>query len=273
MQLLDPSPRRPPGIQRTFGASSAAILVWLLVGLASAAGFGFVVRIAAHTFHGTTWILAGPILLACGAALLLVLLVGVGAFRASLRESNWILGVARDGLFLNLRSYLNAAPDAPERTVAFIGFSEIASARKTVERWDVDLGGESTTQLHAFLELSLTGVDTAPLAEIVRLEAARVPPQRSFLGVRVRTKVHDRPVFVEEPGIVRVRWKRGMLPALEGRVRIEPRRTVRREPDATSLLDLVRRGERMTAIQVVQQGKVRTLAEARQLVEDVERRG
>lgn len=272
MRILDPSPRRPPGIQRTFGASSAAILVWLLVGLASAAGFGFVARIAKGTFHGTTWVLAGPILLACGAALLLVLLFGVGAFRASLRESNWILGVTRDGLFLNVRSYLNAAPE-PERTVAFIGFSEIASARKTVERWDVDLGGGSTTQDHAFLELALPGVDTAPLAEIVRLEAARVPQERSFLGVRVRTKVHDRPVFVEEPGIVRVRWKRGMLSTLEGRVRIEPRQTVRREPDGTSLLDLVRRGDRMTAIQAARRGTVRSLAEARNLVEEVERRG
>jgi hypothetical protein len=271
VHLLDPAPRRPAEIQRVFRASSAGILAWVVAGVAFAAGFAFLVRTAAPSLHGIAWVVASPLFFACGVALLVAIRAGVGAFRASLREANWILGVARDGVYLNVRSYLNAVPNDPTPTVAFVAFSEIASACKVVERWDLDRGDESTTRLDAFLELALAGVDTAPLAEAVRAEAARVPPERSFLGVRVRTKVLDRPVFVAEPGIVRVRWKRGLLAALEGRVRIEPPRKARMGSGPGRVLDLVRRGDRLAAIAAARSEGARSLAEARSLVEEVER--
>jgi len=273
VQLLDPSPHRPPGIQRLFRASSAGILAWILLGLACGAGFALAVRTASRSVHGVAWIVAGPLFFACGATLLLAIGGGVGAFVASLSEANWFLGVARDGLYLNVRSYLNAVANDPTPTVVFVPFSEIASACKVTERWDVQRSGESTTQFSAWLELVLADVDTAPLARALEAEVARVPPERSFLGVRVRTKVLDRPVFVEQPGIVRVRWKRGVLSALEGRVRIEPKRKSRFGPDEARIPDLVRRGDRMAAIAAARSRGARSLAEARRIVEEVEQRG
>jgi hypothetical protein len=273
VHLLDPAPRRPSEIQRVYRSSSAAILVWVLLGLACAAGFVLAVRTASRSVHGVFWIVAGPMFFVCGATLLLAIRGGIGAFVASLSEANWFLGVARDGLYLNVRSYLNAAPNDPTPTVAFLPFSEIASVCKVTERWDVKSAGESTTQFRAYLELSLPGVDTAPLAQAVQAEAARVPPARSFFGVRVRTKVLDRPVFVEQPGLVRVRWKRGVLSALEGRVRIEANRKVRFGPDDARLPDLVRRGDRVAAIAVARSQGAKSLVEASRIVEEVERRG
>ena len=273
MHLLDPAPHRPPEIQRVFRASSAAILAWVVGGIGSALVFALGVRVAGRSVHGLEWIVAGPLFFACGSVLLLLIRGGIGAFSASLREPNWVLGVARDGVYLNVRSYLNAATDDPSPTVAFVPFSEIASARKVVERWDLRSRGETTTRYDAFLELALAGVDTSPLADAVRAEAGRPAPERSFLGVRVRTKVLDRPVFVEQPGIVRVRWKRGMLAALEGRVRIGEELKVRAASTPDRIPDLVRRGDRMGAIAAARAQGAKSLAEARSLVEEVERRG
>ncbi len=272
MRLLDPAPHRPPEIQRVFRASSAAILAWVLAGIGAAAGFALVVRGAGRSVHGLEWIVVGPLFFLCGSVLLLLVRGGIGAFAASLRETNWTLGVARDGVYLNVRSYLNAVANDPSPTVAFVPFSEIASARKVVERWDLQGRRERTTRWDAFLELSIAGADTTPLDEAVRAEAARPAPERSFLGVRVRTKVLDRPVFVDAPGIVRVRWKRGMLSALEGRVRIEGKRKVRMGSGSDLVPDLVRRGDRLAAIAAVRAQGAKNLAEARSLVEEVERR-
>src|SRR5262245_50049890 len=44
----------------------------------------------------------------------------------SLRSDNWLMRIAPDGLWINLRSYLNQ-DFAPAATVAFIQYSEIAS--------------------------------------------------------------------------------------------------------------------------------------------------
>jgi len=102
--MLDPAPHRPPEIRRVFRASSAATLAWVLGGIASAFVFALGVRAAGRSVHGLEWLVVGPLFFACGSVLLLLIRGGIGAFAASLRESNWVLGVARDGVYLNVRS-------------------------------------------------------------------------------------------------------------------------------------------------------------------------
>jgi hypothetical protein len=199
-----------------------------------------------------------------------------GALRESLRATNWILATVRDGVFLNLRSFLNSEFEGQDATVVFLSFGEIATAGRVRESYPVRRGEETLHESRSWLELVLSGVDTAHLAEALRIECAKIPPQRSFLGVKTRTKANDRPVLLPSPGVVRVQWRRGMLRALEEHVRIVSPRPIDLSVEAGGTpeercLAVLRRGDTIGAVRVLQTDRGMGLSEARRTVDEIER--
>jgi len=276
MQLL---PSRPPsflGPHRVFRTSpwpAGLALLWMLVFA------GLFIRLAAPTVRTIpwfVWLLAGPITVVVGAVVLLMASVFLFAWLRCFRSTNWIMIVARSGVYLNLRSYLNADESTEDPTVAFVPFSEIDSVRKVRESWTQRRLDESEFQIRCYLEIDCTA-DTAVVAQAVGTERSRVPPQRSLLGVKMRTKSNDVPVFVPDAGTVRVQWKRGMLGALEGLTHVEEMRkddisgALTTATTEQRCLALLQRGEKIAAVESARQGYGVDLAEARRRVEQLEK--
>lgn len=252
-------------------------LCWFLrAEILGISGFGLLIAIPMGLFGGLIWML---IVTAC-----------LHSLRASLRSTNWLMAVTREGLYLNLRSYRNGHFDGDDPTVALLAFSEIKTAGRFVETRtdyasDKDRRSRRTVSSY-FLELTLDAPECAELAAAVAAERLReAPEQRGFLGIRSRTKFRHDPVRVPHAGVIHVEWKRGMLYALEGRVRtVEPRRvsTTADGIGATnagpqSLENLVdahlERGEKMQALRLVREESNLSLLDAKNFVEERARRG
>jgi hypothetical protein len=278
MQLLAPRSRPPQVILKSFRTSPWTIALVLLAVLAgSLFGILLIGRELLFTRDPIRF-LTLPILAVGGLVLLLMLALFFHAWRASLRPTNWLMEVARDGVFLNLRSYLNAEFAGEDPTTVGLSFSEIESAGKVEERWTQRGARESSLQTRAYLELVLAGVDTKPLEEAIRVESAKAAPEHSFLGIKIRSRAVDVPVFVAAPGVVRVQWKPGMLSALEEHVRVVERRRIDLTPVFASkgtvdhCIELLRRGEKIGAIQVARRELDLETVDARRRVEEIERR-
>src|SRR5262245_20296365 len=129
MQLLPSRPRSFEDSPRTFrtspwGPGLAAGMVLVFGGL-----FGGLALPTLRAFPWFGWILAAPVILVAGGATLLMLGLFLHMLRESVRDTNWILSVARDGLHVNLRSFLNAGGECHDASIAAIPFGEIRCAR------------------------------------------------------------------------------------------------------------------------------------------------
>ena len=252
MQLLDQSDSLLDGSTRTFRHSTVLTFVWFLlfVGLT---GLGLVKGVPRFVAQPASFqVLLSPFLLVSGLIVPLILGALARAFSASLRTSNWILRVARDGVFLNLRSYLNHHFGGDDPTVAFLAWSEIGGMRKVIERHTSKEGRKRRVTVMRWLEFEVTGIDLGQLAAAIDHERRREAPQTSFLGIRLRTKHHHVPVLVVGPDRVRVEWMGGMLSALEMDVKTLPAEKLDLDLQAGSAEDLVRalalRGQRLDAV-------------------------
>jgi len=277
MQLLPAELAPREDTRRTFRTSRFATGLMLLVWVAfSTLGIGLLVA-GAPQFPAVAWLVAVPIVLVAALIGILVLSTLWSAFVASFRSSNWILQVTRDGVLLNLRSYLNDHFEGTEPTVVSLKFVEIRSAGRVRERRERPSDSERSVEVRPWLELTLTG-DTRALDAAVRSERTKQGPTRVFLGIRSRSRSQDVPVFVSSPGVVRVAWKRGMLEALADGVAIVPTRSV--DLDAT-LSDRsvdercrarIERGDRVDAIEIARAELGVGLTEAVRRVDELERR-
>lgn len=149
----------------------------------------------------TLWI-SGPALVMAG--LILKWLAGI-AIKAC-RSTNWLMQIAPDGLWINLRSYLNRN-FAPAATVLFVPYGEIAAVRPyTVRRSERSHEG-TTAWTDRYLEVRLA--DSAPpevVAEISE-ERRRYKPNEHFGGlVTSRSRNHHVPVSMPSDKVLRLAW-------------------------------------------------------------------
>lgn len=139
------------------------------------------------------------------AAMLVLGLVVMQRFvTARFRPSNWLARLSERGVYVQLRSYLNHHFPAQGRTVVFIPFAEIRSARRvrevhTVSHYD---GAESATrssQRRRYVELELAAED-ARLAQALGAERARHDRRATS------HRYAHHPVALADPRRLRIDW-------------------------------------------------------------------
>lgn len=220
-------------------------------------------------------ILAFPFAIVMGLAWVLICFGFVAAWRAAIRPSNWVMKVAYDGIWVNVRSYLNAHFDESVPTVAWIPWSSIAKATPYSE---CTTGGGSIEKAHTvqqWIDLELKDEDTTELARLCSTERTRPAPERKFLFVRSRTRFSDEPVTVPRSGIVRIqRVDKRMSAALAEHVQVANEVQAALDLDSadldTTVRALCRRGERIAAVALVRRTRRLSLAEAREYVDSLE---
>ncbi len=141
-----------------------------------------------------------------------VLLLGVVILQtlvlARFRSSNWLVQAGHEGLYVQLRSYLNHRFPAGDPTVAFIPYQMIRSARlargtRTIP--DADSRTGVTTKPIRLVQLELVG-DTAPLAQALTDERARCGPDWRERGGR-STRYQHHPVRMVSPATLQLEWE------------------------------------------------------------------
>jgi hypothetical protein len=158
--------------------------------------------------------------------ILLGLLVLRRFVTARFRPSNWLVRQNDEGLFIQLRSYLNHHFTPDDRTVAFVPYGEIRSARSVRERTELPgRNGEAhTVRVRRLVELEVTG-SADPLAEAVAAEIDRMASRRMGLA---RTIYRHVPVRRVAPTRIEVEWggvgpaARAFLATLPASIAIEP---------------------------------------------------
>jgi hypothetical protein len=130
-----------------------------------------------------------------------------GRIVSALRSTNWLMRIAPDGLWINLRSYLNR-DFAPSATVLFVPYTEIATASEyTVKRSERSDDG-TMVWTERFLDLRLA----EPVSEDVAAEISeerRREDCHEYLGgfVTSRGRNNHVPVLVPDDHTLRLAWR------------------------------------------------------------------
>ena len=212
-----------------------------------------------------------------GVVLLLSVLVTRRVVLARFQPSNWLVRLRDDGLYVQLRSYLNHRFPAGDPTVLVLPFDEIQSARLVRERMKVETQREVTEQRRRLIELEVSG-DTTALRQALDAEIARGP------GGGVSTVYRHYPVRLTSPTTIRIEW--GVVPradvlldalrlhtaiaapldVVEDLTRLE---TSSSEAQDAALRTLVATGQTIAAIDAVRRIRRCSLAEARTVVDRI----
>jgi hypothetical protein len=236
------------------------------------------VRAALETVPGLAWVVLAPVALVVGGLYLMIVSALLASARRAFGARNWLARVSPAGLALHLRSFHNEHFPDDGPTVVRLEWREIAGVREvrdvTPPAHSRELRGPSR-----WVELELApGVDTAALAALVQHERERPAPSKTFLGITSRTRVGHVPVFVPAAGRIHLDWVgRGLLAALGAHARVAERRTVDRRAGSARALDarleeLVRRGDKLAAIQLARSEEPLSLLQAKNRVEELARR-
>ncbi len=232
------------------------------------------------------WSLDAPtwVLVISAAVPLLITWPLLGTWRKRGRADNWVLAVAHDGVWLNLRDCeYHEAP--PGETIVFLPYHELAAARRAVHRYSTPSSDDGSTQHRdVFLEICLAKPDEGTLQEALRQESLRLLQERRYLGglVTVLSRRTHTAVAMRGADCVRIKfWSSsyGLRPSVR-RVLAELSMWIRvdedfaeRSPswevvDDAELDDLIRRlcanGQRMDATTLLQRRRGLTLTEAKQ---------
>lgn len=182
--------RNSPVAPLTLGASCLALsAAWLLYVYVSGASSLTVVPALVGSMIGALCILAGL---------------------NAMRSSGWTLKDAPDGLYLNLRSYLNHHLPGDDPTVLHLAADDILLIVPVYQNVQIPLrdGGVMRTTL-AHLDVHLRRPADASLGDTLRSERTR--DRRGEPGRRRLS--HDYPVRLAAPDRVRVAWR--IRPAVE----------------------------------------------------------
>ncbi len=137
---------------------------------------------------------------------LMVMWLGGAAIKA-FRATNWLLRIAPDGLWINLRSYQNR-DFAPAATVLFVPYQEIASVSEQAVKRSERTGSNNMVWTDRYLDIRL--VDPAPAevpAEIAE-ERRRVVPGVHLGGlVTSRSRNNHVPVSLPTDRVLRLAWR------------------------------------------------------------------
>jgi hypothetical protein len=228
---------------------------------------------AARALPGIGWIVVAPITLIAGTVLWLCFNAARWVMIASFLRSNWLVKTARDGIYLHLRSFQNHHFPDDVPTALFLPYSAIARVRRVDETLPDSTPTDRSQARKRWLELELSGVDTAPLATWLEAERKRPAPTTRSLGVRSRTRFHHAPVVVPRPGAVYVEWMgRKLFEALAERTSAaEPAARELAAADGapleTRLHALVVRGDPFAAVALAREERGLSLSEAKSLVD------
>ena len=144
-----------------------------------------------------------------GSFFLLFLLFSVRYVAARFHPSNWLVRINGFGVYVQYRSYLNYNLPTDERSVVFVPFGEIASARLIKERVttpDPMKPGANAAQFLRYVELELKG-DIAPLVTALGTERGEeAPMQKRWWGGSSSTLYQDYPVAIDSPPYMRIHW-------------------------------------------------------------------
>ncbi|MBK7874326.1 MAG: hypothetical protein IPJ77_00975 [Planctomycetes bacterium] len=280
MRLLTSRELADVGIERTFrpgrvGPTVLAALLWGLLAVPVVLRAELARAIDSVPWY--VWVASAPILLLAGLIGVLVLHGTAEFARNAWRKSAWSARTAWDGVYLNLRSWQNAHFPDDGPTIVFLPWSELARASKLVEH--VDRGtARRAPPARRWVVLELAGVETRELEALLRAEATRPGPERTFLGLRSRGRYHHTPVVVPEDGVVQVEWLGPVfLRELARRITTSTTPRVERIADATRpiedrIAELVQRGDPLTAIELARREGGLSLLEAKELVDACGRR-
>lgn len=256
-------------------------LVGAVGGLVVAAAFvGAAVLCQQSGFHWLVW---------GGCAALAAVIVPLLAWDvvAKFRAGNWLVRIAPDGLWINLRSYLNVhLPEAA--TVVHLPNEEIVRAQRHTQTWSTPgaRGGTGATLWwRESLELQLAPGDAEAIRRALAEERGRKSGTAGFT-----IKGRQQSVTVPREGVVRIAWRGhghhvtpGLARALEELGRhvevAEPTRADR--PDWRQLSDaeldelvaqLVGDGDTLEATELLVRRRGISTTEAQQTVDELERR-
>jgi hypothetical protein len=201
-------------------------------------------------------------------------LIPLSYFRASLKPTNWLLRLHREGLILKYRAYENW--NLPATDVQAVGFDygEIAWAKIVKERRTApssDGKNVSETTWITYIDLGLAQPDTSELETRLRAERNLRPDGKMT--------TLDYPVQTLPGGIVEIRWSGGISPSahkaialLGERVKIaelEHRQTdlthhrnANPDDEKAKILALAQSGDEMGATKLAQQAYGYTPGEA-----------
>ena len=213
----------------------------------------------------------GPVVAYYVAGVALLSVVTLQTFvLARFRSSNWLLQAGDTGLHVQFRSYLNHRFPADDRTVVFIPYQLIRSARLARETRtipDSDSPSGLTTRTVRLVELELTG-DASPLALALAEERARCGPHWREHGGRP-TRYHHHPVRMMSPTSLLVEWevvpdRETLLDLLRPHAAIEPPadrtqesletiKSLPRGEQESRLLELSETGQDLAAITLARQ--------------------
>jgi len=226
------------------------------------------------------WIQQSGLAYYVAGVLLLGLVVMSKFVLARFRPSNWLVRLNDQGMFLQIRSYLNHHFPAHDLTVVFIPYHEIRSVRLVNERSNIPyrdlerpLAESSYEQRRRLVEIELTG-DLSPLAQTLAGESTKRPSSV--------TLYKHCPVRMTSPPFVQVEW--GVVPGPDVLVDALRRYTniaspievshdyanlegLSREEQETRLLSLVEAGKTLDAVYVARKLYSYDLTQARAFVE------
>ena len=229
---------------------------------------------------GWVWIPASIVVV------LIVLAFGRLAAR-SLGADNWLMRIAPDGLWINLRSYLNR-DFATGATVLFVPYGEIAGVGehsvKRVERNN----GRTATWTDRFLDIHFAEPALAELRVEVAEERRRVVEGVHLGGlVTSRTRHHHVPVTIPEDDLLRIAWRGRqdfVVPSLNRVLRelaaecavVEaPIEDVAKVEQLSSeqvdrlILDRVEKGDTLGAVKLLREVRGYSLKDAKNFVEEL----
>jgi len=204
---------------------------------------------------------------------------------ARFRPSNWLARTNDEGVFIQFRSYLNYHLPPDDLTVVFLSYGEIRSARLIKERVTAPdpQNRRDATQYLRYVELELAG-DVAPLVAALNAEAGEhAPTEKRWYGSS-STLYQDHPMHMESDPFFRIRWQatpgaHAFLEALRPYTTIADPVSITqdfahleglsREEQQARLRELARRGETMSAIYLARKLHGGSLAEAKDMVEQL----
>jgi hypothetical protein len=151
---------------------------------------------------------AGPAYyIACyvAAVVLICLVLMRRILLARLRVTNWLAETAKDGVFLQFRSYLNYHLPADDLTIVFIPYSDIRSARLVRERAKIPDEDGFLCEYRRLVELELAG-DLATLSKSLATESMKRGPQEKTWYGTTSTLYHHYPVQITAAPFLQIEW-------------------------------------------------------------------
>jgi hypothetical protein len=226
------------------------------------------------------------VMLAAGFAVLVVRWLG-GNVISAWRSGNWLLRISPDGLWINLRWYLNHE-FPPGRTVVHLPYERIACVRQHVVKRVEKTSDGTTAWTERSLELQLTGAVPEELRAELAVERLR-QVTRSHLGglAESRSRYGNSHVTVPANDVIRIAWRNRfcwVTPPLGRTLRELKRYVAVGEPTLTDFsnwqtmsdaevdrltLQLVESGDKMGAIKLLTARRGYSTTDARLFVEEL----